>query len=164
RRTALDAQVRWVTATRGSLGRIAGWRPFGARPGQRRVPDVATRFSDAGLGRPPPFRGRSGNDREPLPIPALQDVRCRGGDQIHRRAGTAARAGEAMTRILYLHGFASGPASNKARFFSRRLEDAGARVAALDLARGDFEHLTISSQLKVVEQAAAGEPVRSEER
>jgi len=64
-----------------------------------------------------------------------------------------------MTRILYLHGFASGPASNKARFFSRRLEDAGARVAALDLARGDFEHLTISSQLKVVEQAAAGEPV-----
>jgi pimeloyl-ACP methyl ester carboxylesterase len=64
-----------------------------------------------------------------------------------------------MTRILYLHGFASGPASNKARFFSRRLEAAGARVAALDLARGDFEHLTISGQLQVVEQAAAGEPV-----
>ncbi|MGO9230193.1 MAG: alpha/beta hydrolase [Terracidiphilus sp.] len=64
-----------------------------------------------------------------------------------------------MTHILYLHGFASGPASNKARFFSRRLEDAGAQVAALDLARGDFEHLTISGQLKVVEQAAAGEPV-----
>lgn len=64
-----------------------------------------------------------------------------------------------MTRILYLHGFASGPASRKARYFSERLEAAGARVAALDLTQGDFEHLTIRSQLKVVEQAAAGEPV-----
>ena len=57
------------------------------------------------------------------------------------------RAHEAMTRILYLHGFASGPGSNKARYFQRRLEAAGARVAALDLARGDFEHLTITGQL-----------------
>jgi hypothetical protein len=64
-----------------------------------------------------------------------------------------------MTRILYLHGFASGPASNKARFFERRLEAAGAHVAALDLARGDFEHLTITGQLQAVEEAAAGEPV-----
>lgn len=64
-----------------------------------------------------------------------------------------------MTRILYLHGFASGPASNKARFFARRLEAAGARVEALDLARGDFEHLTITSQLQAVREAAAGEPV-----
>jgi hypothetical protein len=29
----------------------------------------------------------------------------------------------------------------------------------LDLARGDFEHLTITGQLQVIEQAAAGEPV-----
>jgi pimeloyl-ACP methyl ester carboxylesterase len=64
-----------------------------------------------------------------------------------------------MTRILYLHGFASGPGSNKARFFSRRLEAAGARVAALDLARGDFDHLTITGQLQAVDEAAAGEPV-----
>ena len=64
-----------------------------------------------------------------------------------------------MTRILYLHGFASGPGSNKARFFSRRLETAGAQVAALDLARGAFEHLTITGQLQAVEEAVAGEPV-----
>jgi len=64
-----------------------------------------------------------------------------------------------MTRVLYLHGFASGPASHKAGFFRRRLEAAGARVTAPDLARGDFEHLTITGQLQVVEQTAAGEPV-----
>ena len=64
-----------------------------------------------------------------------------------------------MTRILYLHGFASGPRSNKARFFQRLLESAGAQVAALDLARGDFEHLTITGQLQAVNEAAAGEPV-----
>jgi pimeloyl-ACP methyl ester carboxylesterase len=63
-----------------------------------------------------------------------------------------------MSRILYLHGFASGPGSNKARFFSRRLEAAGAHVAALDLARGDFEHLTITGQLQAVDEAA-GLPV-----
>jgi pimeloyl-ACP methyl ester carboxylesterase len=57
-----------------------------------------------------------------------------------------------------LHGFASGPGSNKARFFSRRLEAAGAHVAALDLARGDFEHLTITGQLQAVDEAA-GLPV-----
>lgn len=64
-----------------------------------------------------------------------------------------------MTRILYLHGFASGPGSNKARYFQHRLAAAGACVAALDLARGDFEHLTITGQLQVVREAAAGEPV-----
>ena len=60
-----------------------------------------------------------------------------------------------MIRILYLHGFASGPSSSKARFFRERLEAAGARVEIPDLAAGDFEHLTISSQLAVIERAAA---------
>jgi len=64
-----------------------------------------------------------------------------------------------MTRILYLHGFASGPGSNKARFFQRRLEAEGTHLEALDLARGDFEHLTITGQLQAVHAAAAGEPV-----
>jgi pimeloyl-ACP methyl ester carboxylesterase len=59
-----------------------------------------------------------------------------------------------MTRIVYLHGFASGPASSKAGYFRDRLQAAGARVDIPDLAEGDFEHLTISGQLAVVERAA----------
>ena len=64
-----------------------------------------------------------------------------------------------MNRILYLHGFASSPASRKARFFAELLRAAGALVDIPDLAAGDFEHLTISGQLRVIERAAAGNPV-----
>ncbi len=64
-----------------------------------------------------------------------------------------------MNPILYLHGFASGPSSNKARFFRDRLERAGAQVEIPDLAAGDFEHLTVTGQLGVVERAARGRPV-----
>ena len=61
-----------------------------------------------------------------------------------------------MNEILYLHGFASGPSSSKARFFRERLERAGAHVQIPDLAAGDFEHLTITGQLAVIEKAAGG--------
>ena len=64
-----------------------------------------------------------------------------------------------MNRILYLHGFASGPSSKKARFFRDHLEAAGACVEIPDLADGDFEHLTITGQLAVIERHARGEPV-----
>jgi predicted esterase YcpF (UPF0227 family) len=64
-----------------------------------------------------------------------------------------------MNRILYLHGFASSPGSSKARFFGERLRAAGVAVDIPDLAAGDFEHLTISGQLGVIERAAAGAPV-----
>ena len=64
-----------------------------------------------------------------------------------------------MTEIIYLHGFASSPASSKARFFRDRLERAGARVQVPDLAAGDFEHLTITAQLAVLDRAAGGRPV-----
>lgn len=59
-----------------------------------------------------------------------------------------------MIRIVYLHGFASGPSSSKARYLRHRLEAAGACVAVPDLAAGDFEHLTITGQLAVVEALA----------
>ena len=64
-----------------------------------------------------------------------------------------------MNPVLYLHGFASGPSSRKARFFREYLEAAGAQVEVLDLARDDFEHLTLTGQLLVVEEAAAGRRV-----
>jgi pimeloyl-ACP methyl ester carboxylesterase len=62
-------------------------------------------------------------------------------------------------RILYLHGFASSPGSQKARFFQEKLAEGGCRAEVLDLAQGDFENLTISRQLGVIEQAADGEEV-----
>jgi pimeloyl-ACP methyl ester carboxylesterase len=64
-----------------------------------------------------------------------------------------------MNRILYLHGFASSPASNKARFFAERLRSTGAQVEIPDLAAGDFGHLTISGQLRLIEQAAGVDPI-----
>ncbi|HLJ47340.1 MAG TPA: YqiA/YcfP family alpha/beta fold hydrolase [Bryobacteraceae bacterium] len=64
-----------------------------------------------------------------------------------------------MNRIIYLHGFASSPTSNKARFFRDRFSERGIDIVVPDLAEGDFEHLTITGQLRVIEQAAAGEPV-----
>jgi pimeloyl-ACP methyl ester carboxylesterase len=64
-----------------------------------------------------------------------------------------------MNRILYLHGFASSPASSKARFFRERLTRAGFAVEVPDLAAGDFEGLTITGQLEVIAHAAAGERV-----
>jgi len=64
-----------------------------------------------------------------------------------------------MTRILYLHGFGSGPSSSKARYFQERLSAIGATIEIPELDAGDFEHLTITGQLSVVERAAAGEAV-----
>jgi uncharacterized protein len=62
-------------------------------------------------------------------------------------------------RIIYLHGFASSPASTKARRFRERMEQSGARVEVPDLAAGDFEHLTIGGQLALLERLAAGEAI-----
>ncbi len=64
-----------------------------------------------------------------------------------------------MTRIVYLHGFASGPASRKAALFRERLSAAGMSVAVPDLSEGRFEDLTLSGQLRVVERAAGEGPV-----
>jgi uncharacterized protein len=64
-----------------------------------------------------------------------------------------------MMRIVYLHGFASGPESSKARYFRTLLENAGACVAIPALDNGDFEHITITGQLAVIERAVAGERV-----
>ena len=74
------------------------------------------------------------------------------------RTGLTADCFAQALRIIYLHGFASGPGSRKASYFAERLRERGAHVEVPDLAAGDFEHLTISGQLRIVEKAAAGEP------
>ena len=64
-------------------------------------------------------------------------------------------------RCVYLHGFASSPQSRKAQAFRSALLRAGAGEPGIpDLAAGDFEHLTISGQLRVLERELGSEPVR----
>jgi len=53
-------------------------------------------------------------------------------------------------RIVYLHGFASSPASTKASFFRSRLRELGLELQVPDLAP-DFRRATITSQLAVAE-------------
>ena len=59
-----------------------------------------------------------------------------------------------MASVLYLHGFASGPASSKGQYFQRRFGDAGIEVYQPDLAEGDFPNLTVSRQLDAARKAA----------
>ena len=62
-------------------------------------------------------------------------------------------------RVLYLHGFASGVLSGKAQFFQSRFSEKGVALEIPDLAAGDFENLTVSGQLRVVEQLVGSDPV-----
>lgn len=55
---------------------------------------------------------------------------------------------------VYLHGFASSPASSKATFFRNRFAELGIDLAVPALDGGDFEHLTITAQLRVISEAA----------
>lgn len=61
-------------------------------------------------------------------------------------------------RIVYLHGFASSPQSSKAQFFLKRFTERGVRVEIPQLDAGDFEHLTITRQLDVVDRAVGDAP------
>lgn len=65
-----------------------------------------------------------------------------------------------MTRLLYLHGFASSPQSSKARYFAAKLAERGLNLEIPQLDEGDFEHTTITRQLRVVERTLAGAPAR----
>ena len=57
-------------------------------------------------------------------------------------------------RVLYLHGFASGPNSTKGSFFSRQFQQIGWDVVQPDLNEGDFEGLTLTRQLKLIDRVA----------
>lgn len=58
-------------------------------------------------------------------------------------------------RIVYLHGFASGPQSTKARFFAEKFAQAGIPFEAPALDAGDFQNLTVSAQMQIVDAAAS---------
>jgi pimeloyl-ACP methyl ester carboxylesterase len=64
-----------------------------------------------------------------------------------------------VSRIVYLHGFASGPTSKKAQFFRERFAQLSIGLDIPDLADGSFERLSITGQLQVIERASGGEPV-----
>jgi uncharacterized protein len=51
---------------------------------------------------------------------------------------------------IYLHGFASGPGSTKARYIQERCQQVGIELAVPDLNQGDFTHLTVSRQIAQV--------------
>jgi pimeloyl-ACP methyl ester carboxylesterase len=63
-----------------------------------------------------------------------------------------------MTRVVYLHGFASSPLSSKAQFFRRKFAARGISMEIPQLDEGRFEDLTISGQLAVIERAVGGQP------
>jgi pimeloyl-ACP methyl ester carboxylesterase len=61
-------------------------------------------------------------------------------------------------RIVYLHGFASSPQSGKAQFFGAKFRELGVPFTAPQLDGGNFETLTISGQLRVVDLAVGNQP------
>jgi len=63
-----------------------------------------------------------------------------------------------MTRVVYLHGFASSPHSSKAQFFRLKFAASGVAMEIPQLDEGRFEDLTISGQLRVIERAVGDEP------
>jgi pimeloyl-ACP methyl ester carboxylesterase len=60
-------------------------------------------------------------------------------------------------RVVYLHGFASGPLSTKARKLREDLARVGLTVHVPDLNLPDFEHLRISRMVEHVAGLARGE-------
>jgi len=65
-------------------------------------------------------------------------------------------------QYIYLHGFASGPDSTKARFFAETFQSRGLSLIRPDL-NHDFSHLTVTYQLEqlreITSSFAAQEPI-----
>lgn len=58
-----------------------------------------------------------------------------------------------MGNIIYLHGFLSGPNSTKGQYFEHNFSSIGATVHQPDLVADDFQGLTITGQLAVLDAA-----------
>lgn len=62
-----------------------------------------------------------------------------------------------IAKFIYLHGFASGPNSNKASAFKKRFEKEGIPILVPDLQGEDFENLTLTGQIKRVQAILDGD-------
>ena len=60
--------------------------------------------------------------------------------------------------VFYLHGFASSPASTKAKFFEGRLAQRGVSLHCPDLNAPDFETVTITRMVSTLERAVLDLP------
>lgn len=69
-------------------------------------------------------------------------------------------AASAGPRLLYLHGFASGPSSYKGVAVAERYAAIGVAVERLSLRVPSFEHMRLSAMLDVVRAAIGGERER----
>jgi uncharacterized protein len=61
-----------------------------------------------------------------------------------------------LLECMYLHGFASGPSSTKAQFFTSRLGQLGMTIYVPDLNGQSFADITITSQLQSIENTIKG--------
>jgi uncharacterized protein len=61
-------------------------------------------------------------------------------------------------RAVYLHGFASSPLSNKATFFQGRFAELGLRLEVPQLDEGNFEALTMTGQISVIDRVVGAAP------
>ena len=57
-----------------------------------------------------------------------------------------------MTEFIYLHGFASGPGSQKGCAFKDHFERAQLSFTIPDLQQGDFENLTLTKQVSLIQK------------
>jgi uncharacterized protein len=56
-----------------------------------------------------------------------------------------------MTEFIYLHGFASGPGSQKACIFKNNFKKSHLSITIPDLQQGDFENMTLTKQISLVQ-------------
>jgi pimeloyl-ACP methyl ester carboxylesterase len=61
-------------------------------------------------------------------------------------------------RYVYLHGFASGPGTQKGQYYRAQFAELGLSLILPDLNDGDFEHLTFTRQLAVIQRALGDSP------
>lgn len=60
--------------------------------------------------------------------------------------------------FIYLHGWASSPFSNKARYFTQQFAQRGLTLQIPDLNQTDFFHLTLSRQIQQVNTLLSEQP------